>query len=141
MPTLTWFVLLAAYGLSFMLQNKADFLYSEEYRETGAPNTFLDRLLYCTFCLSAHCGLVLLLVFSVLAALSGPAPHWTEVPRAVLVWWFAAGAFGYGLDAAIQWLERGGSAPEAALPPALFGSRAEARSPVPAPDPEDTDDW
>ena len=50
--------LLVAYGLCFVLQQKALFLQSKAYLDTGEPQRLLDRMLDCSFCTGFHCGWV-----------------------------------------------------------------------------------
>ena len=94
---------LVAYGLCFGLQNKLPFLYSEEYRESGEPQRFLDRLLHCTYCTGFHCGwLVWLLAWGV----EGKPPAGDlGIPFSLVAWAFGTAGFCYAVDALVKWLE------------------------------------
>lgn len=90
-PTITY--LLAAYGLTFGLQNKAPFLRGK-FR-------FTDALLKCSYCTGFHAGWITYLA-------SVPLEHshltrWSLV--AALVWAFASSAFSYSVDTAVRRLE------------------------------------
>lgn len=100
---MTLLYLLFAYALCFGLQNKLPFLYSTEYRETGEPDRFVDKLLHCTYCTGFHTGWITWLVAW---WVGGSMPvEGLAVPASILIWAFASAAFCYVVDALVRWLE------------------------------------
>jgi hypothetical protein len=97
--------LLACYGVTFFLQQKAGWL-TDPVRDRI---TLFDKLLSCTFCTGFWVGLVLWWLGSlangtVLSMSLGGYVH------AWVIFAFASAATSYGADAAIQWLENNASA-------------------------------
>lgn len=93
MPWYTLY-LLAAYGLTFGLQNKAPSLRKVR---------FLDAMLRCTYCTGFHAGWITYLATIPLEN-AHPAPK--LIPLIALIWAFASSAFSYSLDTAVRRLER-----------------------------------
>lgn len=98
-------LLLAVYGLCFVIKHKLPFLYSTIYLESlgspgGAqPSTFIDRLLHCTFCLGFHCGWLVWVARCLTVGASSSELLWAPG-------WALAGAGGcYLIDALAQRIE------------------------------------
>ena len=103
--------LLAVYGICFGLQNKLPFLYSEGYRATQEPETFMDKLLHCTYCTGVHAGwLVWVLMWGAFGtnpmhALWGLDPSVEGQVAGLILWCFAMGAWCYLCDVVARWCE------------------------------------
>ena len=89
------FNLLAAYGFTFALQNKAPYLRGKV--------RFVDALLKCVYCTGFHAGW---LTWAGASALTHTFPKPSLAPIAALTWAFASAAFCYVVDTAARWLER-----------------------------------
>jgi len=89
------YYLLAAYGLTFYLQNKATLIHGR--------SAFLDKGLSCTFCCGFWTGLA---AWGASWGVQGEpmASGWNAVPSA-LVMGLSSAAFSYAVDAAIRYLE------------------------------------
>ena len=99
MPTLNY--LLLAYGLTFGMQNKLPFL--------RGKLALLDSLLKCTYCLGFHAGWMAWLLSVVAEHPSLGTDTASVVQRvalSVVFWGLSSAVFSYGVDTAIQRLER-----------------------------------
>lgn len=127
-PEIPWALLLAAYGLTFLVQNKMLFLQhlfgwdeeaeevegeeTEESAEEEEPRIWralwwlgekISDLIHCTICMGFHTGWLLWLVSSAVGQ---------ALPSNLLAWVFPmfltglqSAVFSYGLDAFIKWAE------------------------------------
>ena len=92
-----------SYGLCFGFANKLPFLYSDSFREDGEVETFLDRMLSCTYCLGFHCGwMSALLLWSFFGF---PRLEPLSIAFGLVISGFISAAWCYVIDTAVRWLE------------------------------------
>ena len=94
--------LFTAYGITFGLQNKLPFLYSDRYLKTGEPGSFLDKMLKCTYCTGFHAGWMTGVILWLAQGM--PSMNLDVIPQ-VILWSFASAAFSYMLDTILRWFE------------------------------------
>ena len=92
-----------SYGLCFGFANKLPFLYSEGFRESGEAETFIDKLLSCTYCLGFHCGWMSALILW--SFFGFPPLSLPMVVAGVVICGFSSAAWCYMIDTAVRWLE------------------------------------
>lgn len=91
------------YGLCFGFANKLPDLYSDSFKESGEAETFIDKLLSCTYCLGFHCGWLSALILWV--SFGMPTFDWHVGAIGLGIAGFASAAWCYMIDTAIRWLE------------------------------------
>lgn len=99
MPTLNY--LIVAYGITFGIQNKLPFL--------RGKFEFTDALIKCTYCLGFHAGWMAWLLSLAAEHPSLGANAWAvtqTVALSIVFWGMSSAVFSYGVDTAIQRLER-----------------------------------
>lgn len=101
---MSWFSLLAAYGICFGIQNKVPWLRS--------IHPFIESMVKCTYCLGTHCGWIMWLLTW---AATGHQPSVISdgldpdgvmaIVFTIYVWSMVSATFCYALDAIVQWFE------------------------------------
>lgn len=99
MPLNLWPLLLAAYTITFGLQNDKLPILSLRLRKLS----FFEKMFECPYCTGFHAGWIVW-VLSV-AAQGLPAEGWHNVASVILTA-LASAAFCYALDVTLQFLER-----------------------------------
>ena len=90
-----FFYLIAAYGLTFGIQHKANFMRSK--------STFLDAMITCTYCTGFHAGWVTWLLWKVDSVINGSV--WGFELFGMLLFAMASSGFSYFVDTAIRLME------------------------------------
>ena len=90
-----FFYLIAAYGITFGIQNKILFLRNR--------SEFLDALLHCTYCTGFHAGWLTWLVWKLDSVLNGSV--WGFELLGMLLFAMASSAFSYFIDTAVRLME------------------------------------
>tara|TARA_A100001015_G_C14952702_1_gene697407 strand:- start:995 stop:1339 length:345 start_codon:yes stop_codon:yes gene_type:complete len=87
--------LIAAYGITFGMQNKALFLRDK--------HSFLDAMLHCTYCTGFHAGWLTWLIWKIDSVINGSV--WGFELLGMLLFAMASSGFSYFIDTAVRLME------------------------------------